>query len=57
MTFHVDAKVFAPGENRIARLVYFDQGFGKWELRQGGLKKMATINGDSGQWAEKEVLI
>ena len=30
MTFHVDSRVFAEGEQRIARVVYFDEGFGSW---------------------------
>jgi hypothetical protein len=57
MTFHVDPRVFSPGENRIARIVYLDAGNGRWQLRQGNEVKTEISNADTGEWLEKNVPI
>jgi len=57
MTFHVDPRVFSRGEKRIARVVYFDQGTGTWQLKQAGVVKTAVTNQNTAEWIEKEIPI
>lgn len=57
MRFHLDPRVFADGEKAIARVVYFDQGQGAWQLTQGDRIEMSVTGQGSGTWREIEVPI